>query len=269
MTAMELRTVPVDDLAANPDQPRKSFDERSLDELAESIRQFGVLQPILAFAQGPGLVILAGERRWRASRIAGLSEVPVLVVPAESDARTLAGALVENLQRQDLNPLEQAAALDELARRYDLTHEQIGQMVGKSRSYVTSTIALQRLPERAARRVASGVLSAGHAKVLLSLRDPEAIDDAAEQAVAQGMTVRNLEEYCLVARREQATSRRARRPAPPSTPGPLAPRVERLSERLSTRVVIQKGNVGRLVISFADTEDLVRILDCLDSGAGP
>lgn len=186
-------TLRISDIEPNKEQPRRHFDENALAELADSIRQHGVLQPLVVRPlAGGGYQIVAGERRWRASRMAGLSEVPA-IVREMSDAEVMEIALIENLQREDLNIMEEAAGYQALMEEYGLTQDQVASRVGKSRSAVANALRLQNLPEEAAEMVREGKLSAGHARALLSIADPELLRQTALRAAAGTVTVREIE----------------------------------------------------------------------------
>ena len=193
----DLTRLPVREIEPDPDQPRKNFDEDAMAALAESIGENGLLQPIAVRAKktGPGYVIIAGERRWRAARMAGLDEVPVLIKDV-TDEQAAALALIENLQREDLDPVEEAAGIRELMTRCDLTQEQAARKLGKSRSAVTNSLRLLALPEDVRRMVSGGKLSFGHAKVLLGLPNEDLMRQAAAEVAAQNLNVRQTEALC-------------------------------------------------------------------------
>ena len=193
----DLTRLPVREIEPDPDQPRKNFDEDAMAALAESIGENGLLQPIAVRAKktGPGYVIIAGERRWRAARMAGLDEVPVLIKDV-TDEQAAALALIENLQREDLDPIEVAEGCKKLIERYGLTQEEAAKRLGKSRSAVTNSLRLLALPEDVRRMVSAGKLSFGHAKVLLGLPSAELMQQAAAEVVAQNLNVRQTEALC-------------------------------------------------------------------------
>lgn len=267
-----LEELPVGSILPNPHQPRVHFDEESLAELSASIREIGVLQPVLVRPLEDGTYqLVAGERRWRAARRAGLPLIPAIVRDAD-DLATVERALVENLHRQDLTPLEEAAAFQQLAEDFGLTHEQIAARVGKSRSAVTNTLRLMSLPAAVQHLLADGRLSAGHAKALLGCPDRSLQEQLAKTCVAELWSVRMLEE-AVRSGREEPTA--VVQPAPPA---PTPPTSERpvpasklrppgilelehlLEERLSTRVTINGGERrGTVVIDFGGLEDLERI----------
>ncbi|MEX5635489.1 ParB/RepB/Spo0J family partition protein [Parafrankia sp. FMc2] len=255
------REIALDSVTPNPRQPRNHFDEDALAELADSLKEVGLLQPIVVRELLPGRYeLVMGERRWRASRLAGLDRVPAIVRETADDAM-LRDALLENLHRQQLNPLEEAAAYEQLLRDFGATHEELAGRLGRSRSHVTNTIRLLGLPPAVQRRVAAGVLSAGHARALLSLEDPEAQDRLATRIVAEGLSVRAVEE--IVALGEEGPRKRA--PRQPRSPAPVLTSIaDRLSDRLETRVKVDMGrNKGRITVEFATLEDLERIVEAM------
>ena len=254
----QLREVAVDDVVPNPKQPRQVFDEESLDELSHSVREFGLLQPIVVREDGEGRYeLIMGERRLRAARAAGLDTVPAIVRDTTDDAM-LRDALLENIHRVQLNPLEEAAAYQQLLEEFGATHEELASKIGRSRSQVTNTIRLMKLPVKVQTRVAAGVISAGHARALLGLADADAQDALATRIVAEGMSVRATEEAVAMAAAEQPAARRRSRKI-------SAPGVEELGTRLSdmfeTKVKIQIGRAkGRIVVEFGSVDDLQRII---------
>jgi ParB family chromosome partitioning protein len=254
----QLREVSVDDVVPNPKQPRQVFDEESLEELSHSVREFGLLQPIVV-RENPdgGYELIMGERRLRAARAAGLDTVPAIVRDTTDDAM-LRDALLENIHRVQLNPLEEAAAYQQLLEEFGATHEELASKIGRSRSQVTNTIRLMKLPVKVQRRVAAGVISAGHARALLGLDDADAQDALATRIVAEGMSVRATEEAVAMAASERPTAKRRARNI-------SAPGVEELGTRLSdmfeTKVKIQIGRAkGRIVVEFGSVDDLQRII---------
>lgn len=253
-----LLEVPVNSLVANRFQPRTHFDEEALTSLTASIRELGVLQPVLVRDAGDGTYeLIAGERRWRAAKRAGLTTIPV-VVRDVSDTTSLEQALVENLHREDLNPLEEAAAYQQLLDDFSMTHEDVARRVGKSRAAVSNTLRLFQLPPAVQRLVHDGQLSAGHARALLGSPDRTFQEALARKAVGSGFSVRQVED--AVRRRVQDDDRPT--PTPGGTlraPG-LLELEELLSERLETRVNVTMGTKrGKVVIDFASLEDLERI----------
>lgn len=258
-----VREVPISQIEPNPYQPRSHFDEESLAGLTASIRELGVLQPILVREIGPDrFALIAGERRWRASKRAGLQFMPIIVRDV-SDELTLQHALVENLHRDDLNPLEEAAAYQQLIEDFNMTQEAVAHRVGKSRSAVANLLRLFQLPPQVQRLVADGQVSAGHAKALLGTPDRAFQEALARRVVSEGLTVRETEE----AIRQRAAKASNDAPAPDGgTPGSklrapgLLELEELLADQLDTRVRINMGpKRGKVVIEFADLEDLERI----------
>ncbi|MFC5950567.1 ParB/RepB/Spo0J family partition protein [Pseudonocardia lutea] len=261
------REIPVAAIRPNPKQPRTQFDEEHLAELAHSIREFGLLQPVVVRETGPDeYELVMGERRWRASQQAGLEVLPAIVRRTGDDAM-LRDALLENIHRVQLNPLEEAAAYEQLLAEFGVTQTELADRIGRSRPVVTNMIRLLRLPVAVQRRVAAGVLSAGHARALLGLDDAEAQEELAARIVAEGMSVRATEEAVVLARNEKhpGRPRQAR-----SRPGPTAGMTElatRLSDRFDTTVKVEMGaRKGRLVVEFGSAEDLERIAGLIERG---
>ncbi len=268
------REVPTSAIEPNPHQPRQHFDEDTLRSLTASIQELGVLQPLLVRALGDDRYeLIAGERRWRAARRAGVPVVPVIVREVE-DSRSLEEALVENLHRQDLNPLEEAAAYQQLIEEFGFTHEVVATRVGRGRTAVTNALRLFQLPPSVQRLVREGKLSGGHARALLGTPDRGLQESLAIAAVEDSWSVRIVEERIKAAREASDAdsptdeAEESRRTDPPAGPGPavgLRPpgllELERLlAERLDTRVRIEEGSKhGRVVIDFADLVDLERI----------
>jgi ParB family chromosome partitioning protein len=262
-----IREVPISQIAPNPYQPRSHFDEESLAGLTASIRELGVLQPVLVREVEPDrFELIAGERRWRAAKRAGLQYLPIIVRKV-SDELTLQHALVENLHRDDLNPLEEAAAYQQLIEDFGMTQEVVAHKVGKSRSAVANLLRLFQLPPQVQRLVADGQVSAGHAKALLGTPDRHFQEALARRIANEGLTVRDTEQ----AVRQRAT---AGAPAPGNgtaaggklrAPG-LLELEELLADQLDTRVKVNMGpKRGRVVIEFADLEDLERIYRAMRS----
>jgi len=258
------KEISVSSITPNPRQPRRTFDEDALDELAESIRQVGLLQPVVVRAIGPGRYeLVMGERRWRAVQRAGLTEIGAIVKQTQDDD-LLRDALIENLHRQQLDPLEEAAAYQQLLDDFGATHEELARKIGRSRPHISNTLRLLNLPPAVQKRVAAGVLSAGHARALLSLEDHDAQDRLATRIVAEGLSVRAVEEIVAVGSDEAAPRRSARAVAKP----PTAPGLNRLADRLSdlfeTRVKVELGRrKGKIIVEFASTEDLERIVKAM------
>ncbi|MBI1377944.1 MAG: ParB/RepB/Spo0J family partition protein [Frankiales bacterium] len=259
--------VALDDVRPNPRQPRTVFDEEALAELVHSIREIGLLQPIVvrpvAEPGGPRYELVAGERRWRAAREAGLDPIPA-IVRETADDDLLRDALLENLHRSQLNALEEAAAYQQMLEDFGCTQEVLAARIGRSRPQVSNTLRLLRLPAPVQRRVAAGVLSAGHARALLSLDDPAAMDAMATRIVAEGLSVRAVEEIVAVGEADGRERARVARPRRPQAPG-LSDIADRLSDRLETRVRVEAGrSKGRVTIEFATLDDLRRIVDLID-----
>ena len=258
-----LREVPTSSLRPNPNQPRRHFDEESLGALAASIRELGVLQPVLVRELEPGAYeLIAGERRWRAATRAGLDAIPVIVRGAD-DLASLEAAIVENLHRQDLNPLEEAAAYRQLIDDFALTHDEVAGRVGKSRAAISNTLRLLQLPAPIQRLVSDGQLAAGHARAILGTPDRAFQESLARRAVDDSMSVRAVEE--AVRERDQLagkapSGRRGGRSTAAARHAGMHELEELLSEHLSTRVKVEeRGRRGRVVIEFADLDDLERL----------
>lgn len=255
------REVPIDAVSPNPRQPRAHFDEDALGELVTSIREVGLLQPIVVRPLGDErFELVMGERRLRAAREAGLTEIPA-IVRETAEADRLRDALLENLHRQALNPLEEAAAYAQLLEDFGATHEELATRIGRSRSHVTNTIRLLNLPAPVQRRVAAGVLSAGHARALLSLEDAARQEELATRAVAEGMSVRAIEEAVHLAQAEPAGKPTPTRPRTRSQAPAADELAARLSDFLETRVSVALGRRrGKIVVEFASVDDLERIV---------
>ena len=258
--------VAVTAITPNPRQPRRSFDEESLDELAESIKQVGLLQPVVVRAIGPGRYeLVMGERRWRAAQRAGLTEIGAIVKQTQDDDM-LRNALIENLHRQQLDPLEEAAAYQQLLDDFGATHEELARKVGRSRPHISNTLRLLNLPPAVQKRVAAGVLSAGHARALLGLEDPGAQERLASRIVAEGLSVRAVEEIVAVGS-DGSPSRRPRAAARPPADPALRHLADRLSDLFETRVKVELGQrKGKIVVEFATIDDLERIVKAMSPG---
>ncbi|MCW2687651.1 MAG: ParB-like partition protein [Mycobacterium sp.] len=257
----------------NPRQPRQIFDDEALAELVHSIREFGLMQPIVVRAvEGqPGAAryqLVMGERRWRAAQQAGLATIPA-IVRETADDNLLRDALLENIHRVQLNPLEEAAAYQQLLEEFGVTHDELAARIGRSRPLITNMIRLLRLPIPVQRRVAAGVLSAGHARALLALEGgPEGQEELAARIVAEGMSVRATEEAVTLANRSDASTPAAPRRKPIHMPG-LQDVAERLSGTFDTRVTVSLGKrKGKIVVEFGSVEDLQRIVGLMDSANG-
>ena len=264
----ELREIEISAIVPNPQQPRTQFDDESLAELEHSIREFGLLQPIVVREARPGsFQLVMGERRWRAAKRVGLRRVPAIVRQTADDAM-LRDALLENIHRVQLNPLDEAAAYEQLLAEFGVTHTELADRLGRSRPVVTNTIRLLRLPVSVQRRVAAGVLSAGHARALLGLDDAGQQEDLAARIVAEGMSVRATEEAVVLLRREAPDKPRPAKRRPMQAPG-LQDLAERLSDRFDTRVKVELGQrKGRIVVEFGSVEDLERIAELMNRSNG-
>ena len=259
--------IPLDAISPNPLQPRRSFDEEALAELVVSIREVGLLQPVVVRETSPGSYeLVMGERRWRASQQAGTGTIPAIVRDTNDDDM-LRDALLENLHRQQLNPLEEAAAYAQLLEDFGATHEQLAARIGRSRPQISNTIRLLQLPPAVQRRVAAGVLSAGHARAILGLATPAAQERMATRVVAEGLSVRGVEEAVQLANADPSGADdvpvrpRARRPVPAK----LAEVADRLSDRFETRVKVDLGRSrGKVTIEFASVDDLERIVAVIE-----
>lgn len=262
--------VPIGFITPNPRQPREVFDEDALAELVTSIKEVGLLQPVVVRQVGPERYeLIMGERRWRACREAGLERIPA-IVRATDDEKLLLDALLENLHRAQLNPLEEAAAYDQLLKDFNCTHDQLADRIGRSRPQVSNTLRLLRLSPPVQRRVAAGVLSAGHARALLSVEDSEEQDRLAHRIVAEGLSVRAVEEIVtLMGSRPQSTPKSKGPRAGARLSPALTDLASRLSDRFETRVKVDLGQKkGKIVVEFASVDDLDRILGTLAPGEG-
>lgn len=260
--------LPVDRITPNAAQPRQVFDEDAMAELVHSIKEIGLLQPVVVRPVGPhvdgGLryELVMGERRWRATQAAGLEVIPAIIRETD-DTAMLRDALLENLHRAQLNPLEEAAAYAQLLEDFECTHEELASRIGRSRPQISNTIRLLKLSPAVQRRVAAGVLSAGHARSLLAVEDPDQQDRLAQRVIAEGISVRGLEEIVAVGVEPGAGQTRVAR-ARPTAPG-LAELADRLSDRLETRVKVDLGRAkGKITVEFASLDDLRRIVDIMD-----
>lgn len=262
--------IPVGDIHPNRKQPRTVFDEDDMAELVHSVREIGVLQPIVVRTStekgGEPYELVMGERRWRAVQAAGLDTIPAIVRDTTDDD-LLRDALLENLHRSQLNPLEEAAAYQQLLEDFGTTHEQLADRIGRSRPQVSNTLRLLKLPPLVQRRVAANVLSAGHARALLALPDAAAMERLAQKIVAEGMSVRATEE-AVTLHREPAAPAKNNIPRPGARHERLDYLASSLSDRLDTNVKISLGaRKGRVSIEFASVEDLNRIMDVLAPGS--
>lgn len=254
--------LPVDHITPNPRQPRDVFDEEPLDELAHSIKHVGLLQPIVVRRTGKdSYELVMGERRWRASQQAGVARIPA-IVRTTSDDDMLRDALLENLHRVQLNALEEAAAYQQLLDDFGCTHAELSDRIGRSRPQISNTLRLLKLPALVQRRVAAGVLSAGHARALLGLTEGGAQERLAQRVVAEGLSVRSVEEIVATSEADddEPDDARAKRRSKPRAPR-LDDIATSLSERLDTRVKVDLGrSKGKVTIEFASIDDLERIV---------
>ncbi len=250
-------TIPLDRISPNPLQPRTHFDEETLESLAASIREVGVLQPVIVRASdGDDYVLIAGERRWRSARLAGLDEVPA-IVRDPADVGTLAEALIENLQREDLGPLEEASAFQQLLDDFGLTHEDVGRRVGKSRAAVSNALRLLALPAPIQGMLDRGELSAGHARALLGLDDEAYARHLADRVVGEGWSVRQVEDAVRARTEPRGPSAP---PAAKARPAEIIELESRLGDRLGAPVKIDyTGRRGKIVVRFKTLDDLERI----------
>jgi len=254
--------LPIDQIRPNAVQPRQVFDEDAMAELVHSIREVGLLQPVVVRRADQGdYELVMGERRWRAAREAGLDAIPA-IVRETGDDDMLRDALLENLHRSQLNPLEEAAAYAQMLEDFGCTHDELASRIGRSRPQISNTLRLLKLSPAVQRRVAAGVLSAGHARALLAVEDADLQDRLAQRVVAEGISVRGLEEIVAVGDSGRGQDRVVRRK--PFAPG-LAELADRLSDRLETRVKVDLGrSKGKITVEFASMDDLRRIVDVMD-----
>lgn len=254
--------LPLTQLVANPRQPRTAFDEDAMAELVASLREVGLLQPVVVRARSTDqFELIMGERRWRAAQLAGFETIPA-IVRETADVDLLRDALLENLHRAQLNPLEEAAAYQQLLDDFGCTHDELAGRLGRSRPQISNTLRLLKLSAPVQRRVAAGIVSAGHARALLAIVDPAGQDELASRVVAEGISVRALEE--LVAVGDTGVVSRTRKPRV-SEPG-LSEIADRLSDRFETRCSVELGkSKGKITIAFASLDDLRRILELMES----
>jgi len=264
-----LQEIPVAAIRPNPQQPRERFDEESMAALAESIREVGVLQPVLVRAGGDGFELIAGERRWRAARRIGLQTIPGIVRTAD-DATMLQQAIVENVQREELNPLEEAAAYQQLIEDFSLTHDDVASRVGRSRTSITNTLRLLQLPPAIQRYVKEGSLRMGHARALLGTPDRAFQEQLAKRAVAEDLSVREVEDAIRSREDAEPAAKVARARASKLRPPGLLELEELLGDYLETRVRISMSpRRGRVEVDFATLEDLERIYRIITEGRRP
>ncbi|MEW1719706.1 ParB/RepB/Spo0J family partition protein [Streptomyces sp. NPDC093109] len=262
--------VPIDSITPNPRQPREVFDEDALAELVTSIKEVGLLQPVVVRQVAPERYeLIMGERRWRACKEAGLEQISA-IVRATDDEKLLLDALLENLHRAQLNPLEEAYAYDQLLQDFKCTHDQLADRIGRSRPQVSNTLRLLRLSAPVRRRVAAGVLSAGHARALLSVEGSEEQDRLAHRIVAEGLSVRAVEEIVTLMGTHPEAAPKSKGPRAGARVSPaLGDLASRLSDRFETRVKVDLGQKkGKIVVEFASMDDLDRILNTLAPGEG-
>ena len=255
--------IPLAQIVPNPRQPRQGFDEDEMSELVHSIQEVGLLQPVIVRATGPATYeLVMGERRWRATREAGFDTIGAIVRDT-SDDDLLRDALLENLHRSQLNPLEEAAAYQQLLDDFGCTHEELAERIGRSRPQISNTLRLLKLSPTVQRRVAAGVLSAGHARALVAVSNSEIQDRLAQRVVAEGLSVRALEEIVTV--EPDGKRRPARRSGAKLHSPRVAELAGRLSDRFDTRVKVDLGrSKGRISVEFATVEDLERIVELMD-----
>lgn len=253
------REIPTSAITPNPRQPRQVFDEEALSELQHSIREFGLMQPIVVRQVESGqFELIMGERRWRASQRAGLEVLPAIVRETQDDA-LLRDALLENIHRVQLNPLEEASAYQQLLEEFDVTHDELADRIGRSRPVITNTIRLLRLPMPVQRRVAAGVLSAGHARALLTLDEPEGQEELASRIIAEGLSVRATEEAVTLKKGESPAKQKSTARKQLQAPG-LEGLADKLSDHFDTKVKVDLGKrKGRIVIEFGSVGDLERL----------
>jgi ParB family chromosome partitioning protein len=255
--------LPLDSISPNPRQPRTAFDEEAMNELVESIREVGMLQPIVVRPLGGArFELVMGERRWRAAQLADLDTIPA-IVRETADHALLRDALLENLHRVQLNPLEEAAAYQQMLEDFGCTQEELANRIKRSRPQISNTIRLLKLPPTVQRRVAAGVISAGHAKALLAIEDPDGQERLAQRVIAEGLSVRALEELVTLGDHGGRTPRQRRQSRM------VAPKAKDLADRLSdhfeTRVKVELGRTkGKIVIEFATVDDLERIVGLIE-----
>ncbi|CAM4236774.1 ParB/RepB/Spo0J family partition protein [Nocardiopsis rhodophaea] len=259
-----LAEIDVGSIRPNPRQPRQHFDEEALEELRASIAEVGLLQPVVVRRLGAGgYELIMGERRWRASKEAGLDLIPA-IVRETGDDDLLRDALLENLHRQQLNPLEEAAAYQQLLDDFGATHDELARRIGRSRPHITNTLRLLNLSPSVQRRVAAGVLSAGHARALLSVEESETQDRLARRIVEEGLSVRALEELITLGETDDEPQTRKRSTARKEPQPEMEEWSRRLSDAFDTRVKVNMGrNKGKIVVEFATMEDLERIIGAM------
>ena len=251
--------IDINDIKPNRNQPRKNFDDERIAELAESIQEHGIIQPLIVRKSGSTYELVAGERRWRAARKAELSKVPCLIREFTDEENALI-AIIENMQREDLDPIEEAEGLNEMIKEYGLTQEEVSRSVSKSRPYITNSLRLLKLPASVRKRVSAGELSAGHARALLGLKGAQAQEQLAERIVKEGLSVRETED--LVQKKGKKTAPRRKSKKNPD----IVAVEEKLKEIYGTKVTITtNGRKGAVEISYYGKDDLDRLIELLES----
>ena len=259
-SAEAVRYISIHDVKPNANQPRKTFDEEKIAELAASIRENGIIQPLIVRKKGKAYEIVAGERRWRASVKAELKEVPCIVRDIDDEQNMLL-AIVENMQREDLNPLEEAEGLNQMIATYGLTQEQVSRSVGKSRPYIANSLRLLKLPEDIKALISEGTISAGHGRALLSVEDEERQKKLTDMILKEGLSVRETERLAS----EEPAARRKKAGRKPKDPDVAKVEAD-LKEALGTRVSIRKtGRKGKIEIEFFSRDELERLIEMLES----
>ena len=255
--------IPVTQISPNPRQPRTVFDEGAMAELVASIKSIGILQPpVVRKVAENKYELIMGERRFRAAKLAGLTSIPV-IIRQTPDNELLREALIENIHRSELNPLEEGAAYAQLLNDFGCTHDELALKLGRSRPLISNTIRLLNLPDSVQRKVAAGVISAGHARALLGLTDATEIEKLANRIVAESLSVRSVEE--IIATLKPATHKGVKKPTVKGVSGAGLAAAEVLSDYLDTRVTVQTGTgKGKIVIEFSGSEDLQRIVDLIE-----
>jgi len=249
----------INEIDPNVNQPRKKFDDEKLTQLAESIKQHGIVQPIIVKKEGNSYKIVAGERRWRAARIAGLTKVPVIIKDL-SDREILEVALIENLQREDLNPIEEAEAYDKLINDYGLTQEELSEIIGKSRSAVANSVRLLKLSNENRKNVVEGLLSSGHARALLAIEDEELQNKIADEIILRDLNVRETEKLIRKYLKNKPVDKKIK-----NKDVEYVQIEEKLKDIFKTKVELQKGNKkGKILIEYYSDEELDRILGLFD-----
>ncbi|MBU1108199.1 MAG: ParB/RepB/Spo0J family partition protein [Candidatus Riflebacteria bacterium] len=266
VTEMEFRMLPLERVFPNPNQPRKVFDKQALDELAQSIRENGVLQPVLVRSIGDRYQIVSGERRFRASKLAGARTIPAVVRKLDEKQTLLAG-LIENIQRQDLNPIEEAKTLKDILLNYGMTHDQLAEKIGRSRSALTNRLRLLQLPAEIQDLVISGKISSGHAKMLAGIKDPLEIKTWTKLIIKDQMSVYEIEKRMAQSRAQQSAGTVVKKGKSAMNRDLHVRAVEdNLQELLGARVRIRQGKKsGRIEIEFYSREDLERVVETMVS----